>query len=87
MAHGACANTACPIHHPKKRERNADASYKAYQDKERRKQAIGYTTNLRTLAAITAAALVGLMKRDLLYRLATSASARRRNRQAIESAR
>jgi ParB family transcriptional regulator, chromosome partitioning protein len=65
--HKVCANPACPIHHPKKQQSNADASYKARQDKERREQAIGYTTSVRTLAAITAAVPVRLMKRDLLF--------------------
>jgi ParB family transcriptional regulator, chromosome partitioning protein len=62
-----CANPACPIHHPKKQQPNVDASFKAQQDKERREQAIGYTTSVRTLAAITAAVPVRLMKRDLLF--------------------
>jgi ParB family transcriptional regulator, chromosome partitioning protein len=65
--HKVCANPACPVHHPKKQQSNADASYKAQQDKERREQAIGYTTSVRTLAAITAAVPVRLMKRDLLF--------------------
>jgi hypothetical protein len=42
--HKICANPAYPIHHPKKQQPNADASYKAQQDKERREQPIGYTT-------------------------------------------
>jgi len=63
-----CANPACPIHHPKKQQQpNVDNSFKAQQDKERREQAIGYTTSVRTLAAITAAVPVRLMKRDLLF--------------------
>jgi ParB family chromosome partitioning protein len=62
-----CANPACPVHHPKKQHPNVDASFKAQQDKERREQAIGYTTSVRTLAAITAAVPVRLMKRDLLF--------------------
>jgi ParB family transcriptional regulator, chromosome partitioning protein len=65
--HRVCANPACPIHHPKKQQPNVDASFKAQQDKERREQAIGYTTSVRTLAAITAAVPVRLMKRDLLF--------------------
>ena len=66
--HKVCANPACPIHHPKKQQQsNVDASFKAQQDKERREQAIGYTTSVRTLAAITAAVPVRLMKRDLLF--------------------
>jgi ParB family chromosome partitioning protein len=68
--HRVCANPACPIHHPKKQPQpqpNVDASFKAQQDKERRETAIGYTTSVRTLAAITAAVPVRLMKRDLLF--------------------
>jgi ParB family chromosome partitioning protein len=65
--HRVCANPACPVHHPKKQQPNVDASFKAQQDKERREQAIGYTTSVRTLAAITAAVPVRLMKRDLLF--------------------
>jgi ParB family chromosome partitioning protein len=66
--HRVCANPACPIHHPKKQQQpNADASFKAQQDKERREQVIGYTTSVRMLAAITAAVPVRLMKRDLLF--------------------
>jgi len=65
--HKVCANPVCPVHHPKKQPHNADASYKAQQDKERREQAIGYTTSVRTLAAITSAVPVRLMKRDLLF--------------------
>jgi len=65
--HKVCANPACPIHHPKKQQPNPDASYKAQQDKERREQAIGYATSVRTLGAITAAVPVRLMKRDLLF--------------------
>ena len=65
--HKVCANPACPIHHPKKQPYNVDASLKAQQDKQRREQAILYKTSVRTLAAITAAVPVRLMKRDLLF--------------------
>jgi ParB family chromosome partitioning protein len=66
--HKVCANPSCPIHHPKKHQQpNADASYKAQQDKERREAAIANTIGIRTLSAIAAAVPVRLMKRDLLF--------------------
>ena len=82
--HKVCANPACPIHHPKKQQQpNADVSYKAQQEKERREQAIGYATSARTLAAITAAVPVRLMKRDLLFIVERLASLLDENRLAI----
>ena len=66
--HKVCANPACPIHHPKKQQpKQADASYKAEQEKERREAAIANTTSIRVFEAITAAVPVRLMKRDLLF--------------------
>jgi ParB family chromosome partitioning protein len=65
--HKVCADSACPIHHPKKQPSKPDASFKAQQEKERREAAIANTTGIRILAAITAAVPVRLMKRDLLF--------------------
>jgi ParB family transcriptional regulator, chromosome partitioning protein len=66
-----CANPDCPVHHPKKQQRranaNADAATKAAQEKQRREEAIANTTGIRVLAAISAAVPVRLMKRDLLF--------------------
>jgi len=65
--HKVCANPACTIHHPKKQSHNADASFKAEQEKQRRETAIANTIGIRTLAAIAEAVPVRLMKRDLLF--------------------
>ena len=65
--HKVCANPDCPIHHPKKQSHNADASFKAEQEKQRRETAIANTIGIRTLAAIAEAVPVRLMKRDLLF--------------------
>jgi ParB family chromosome partitioning protein len=66
--HKVCANPDCAIHHPKKQQpKQADASYKAEQEKERREAAIANTTSILVFEAITAAVPVRLMKRDLLF--------------------
>ena len=52
---------------PEEKKPAVDASYKAQQDKERREQAVSYIISVRTLAAITAAVPVRLLKRDLLF--------------------
>ena len=67
--HKVCANPDCPVHHPKKKQQrtNADASFKAAQDKQRREEAIANAIGVRTLAAIAEAVPVRLMKRDLLF--------------------
>ena len=80
--HKVCANPDCPVHQPKKQHKqtNADAAFKAQQEKRRRDEAIANTTGIRTLAAISAAVPVRLMKRDLLFvaeRLATLRDERR----------
>jgi len=65
-----CANPDCPVHHPKKQQRQrvqADAAAKAAQEKQRREEAIANTTGIRVLAAIAEAVPVRLMKRDLLF--------------------
>lgn len=77
-----CANPDCPVHHPKKPQRhgNADAQFKAQQEKQRREEAIANTIGIRTLTAIAAAVPVRLMKRDLLFvaeRLASMVDERR----------
>ncbi len=81
--HKVCANPDCPIHHPKKQPTKADASFKAQQEKERREAAIANTIGIRTLAAITAAVPVRLMKRDLLFVVERLASLLDDNRLAI----
>ena len=63
-----CANPECPVHHPKKQQRTqADAAFKAEQEKRRREEALAQTTGLRVLKAIGEAVPVRLMKRDLLF--------------------
>jgi ParB family transcriptional regulator, chromosome partitioning protein len=64
-----CTEVNCPVHHPKKRPQRIadDDKWKAEQEKQRKEQAIANTTGIRTLAAITAAVPLRLMKRDLLF--------------------
>jgi ParB family chromosome partitioning protein len=64
-----CANPDCPVHHPKKQQRqvHTDVAEKAAQEKQRRAEAIANTTGIRVLAAIAEAVPVRLMKRDLLF--------------------
>jgi ParB family chromosome partitioning protein len=81
--HKVCANSACPIHHPKKQPHNADASFKAQQDKERREAAIANAIGIRTLSAIAEAVPVRLMKRDLLFVAERLASLLEENRLSI----
>ncbi len=65
--HKVCANPACPVHHPKKQPSNADASFKAAQERQRKEEAIANATGIRVLSAIAEAVPVRLMKRDLLF--------------------
>jgi ParB family chromosome partitioning protein len=63
-----CTNLNCPVHHPKKRpQQGDDAKWKAEQEKQRRETAMANTIGIRTLAAITTAVPVRLMKRDLAF--------------------
>ncbi len=62
-----CAQPDCPIHHPKKQRESGDEKGKAEEQKRRHEEALAQTTGIRTLAAIVAAVLVRLMKRDLLF--------------------
>jgi ParB family chromosome partitioning protein len=62
-----CANPDCPIHHARKQKPTHDAQFKSEQKKRRREEAIANATGLRVLSAISAAAPVRLMKRDLLF--------------------
>jgi len=63
-----CANPECPVHHPKRRQRTqADAAFKAQQEKRHREEALAQATGLRVLKAIGEAIPVRLMKRDLLF--------------------
>ena len=62
-----CADSNCPVHHPKKQKPVADANWKAEQEKQRREEALAQATGLRVLNAIIAAVPVRLMKRDLLF--------------------
>ncbi len=62
-----CPQTDCPVHHPKKQQSKADASFKSEQDKRRREEALANATGLRVLQTIVAAVPVRLMKRDLLF--------------------
>jgi ParB family chromosome partitioning protein len=65
--HKVCANSDCPVHHPKKQASGDDAKWKADQKKERREAAIANTTSIRIFEAVTEAVPVRLMKRDLLF--------------------
>lgn len=65
--HKVCANSACPVHHPKQKADRNDQRWKAEQEKQRKEQAIANATGLRVLAAIGAAVPVRLLKRDLLF--------------------
>jgi len=64
-----CTSPECPVHHPKKEQHrtNADAAFKAEQEKRRREEALAQATGLRVLKAIGDAVPVRLMKRDLLF--------------------
>ncbi|NYF53600.1 ParB/RepB/Spo0J family partition protein [Tunturiibacter gelidoferens] len=80
-----CTEPTCPVHHPKSRAQKVadDPKWKAEQEKQRRETAIANTTGIRTLAAITAAVPVGLLKRDLLFVAERLASLLDENRLAI----
>jgi len=80
-----CTEPTCPVHHPKSRSQKVadDPKAKAEQEKQRRETAIANTTGIRTLAAITAAVPVRLMKRDLLFVAERLASLLDENRLAI----
>ncbi|HET9086571.1 MAG TPA: ParB/RepB/Spo0J family partition protein [Acidobacteriaceae bacterium] len=62
-----CADSNCPVHHPKRQKPTADANRKAEQEKQRRQEALAQATGLHVLNAIVAAVPVRLMKRDLLF--------------------
>jgi ParB family chromosome partitioning protein len=62
-----CTQPDCPVHHHKKQPSRADSSFKAEQDKCRRKEALANATGMRVLQTIVAAVPVRLMKRDLLF--------------------
>jgi ParB family transcriptional regulator, chromosome partitioning protein len=57
------------VHHPKQRPQKVadDAKWKGEQEKQRREHAIANATDLRVLAAVSAAVPVRLIKRDLLF--------------------
>lgn len=80
-----CANPDCPVHHPKKQRRQAeaDAAMKAEEEKRRREEATAQATGLRVLAAIGEAVPVRLMKRDLLFVAERLANLLDENRLAI----
>jgi ParB family chromosome partitioning protein len=62
-----CTEPTCPIHHPKRQESKADASFKAEQEKRRKEEALANATGLRVLEGIVEAVPVRLLKRDLLF--------------------
>jgi ParB family chromosome partitioning protein len=80
-----CTDLNCSVHHPKKRSQQIadDGKWKAEQEKERREAAIANTVGIRTLAAITAAVPVRLMKRDLLFVVGRLAASLDENRLSI----
>ena len=65
--HKVCANPSCPVHHPKQQTSRDDEKWKAEREKQRREQAIANTTDVRVLAAVSAAVPVRLLKRDLFF--------------------
>jgi ParB family chromosome partitioning protein len=65
--HKVCANSSCPVHHPKQTRGREDEKWKSEQEKQRKEQAIANTTGIRVLTAIGAAVPVRLLKRDLLF--------------------
>jgi ParB family transcriptional regulator, chromosome partitioning protein len=65
--HKVCANSACPVHHPKPKSNRDGAKWKAEQERQRKEVAIANATGIRVLGAIAAAVPVRLMKRDLLF--------------------
>ncbi len=62
-----CTEPNCSIHHPKRQTPNADANFKAEQEKRRREEALANATGIRLLQLIVAAVPVRMMKRDLLF--------------------
>jgi ParB family chromosome partitioning protein len=80
-----CTDLNCPVHHPKKRPQQIadDGKWKAEQEKQRREAALANTVGIRTLAAITAAVPVRLMKRDLLFVVGRLAASLDENRLSI----
>jgi ParB family transcriptional regulator, chromosome partitioning protein len=80
-----CANPECPVHHPKKQRQGgqADAAFKAQQEKQRREEALAQATGLRVLKAIGDAVPVRLMKRDLLFAAVRLTGALDERRQAV----
>ncbi|SEG72399.1 chromosome partitioning protein, ParB family [Bryocella elongata] len=78
--HKVCANSTCPVHHPKQTTSRNDEKWRAEQDKQRKEQAIANTTGLRVLAAVSAAVPIRLLKRDLLFILEKLVSVMDENR-------
>jgi ParB family chromosome partitioning protein len=80
-----CTEPTCPVHHPKPRPQKVadDPKAKAQEERQRREIAIANTIGIRTLAAITAAVPVRLMKRDLLFVTERLASLLDENRLSI----
>jgi ParB family transcriptional regulator, chromosome partitioning protein len=80
-----CANPEFPVHHPKKQRQGgqADAAFKAQQEKQRREEALAQATGLRVLKAIGDAVPVRLMKRDLLFVAVRLTAALDERRQAV----
>jgi ParB family chromosome partitioning protein len=80
-----CVNPDCPVHHPKKQQKGgqADAAFKAQQEKHRREEALAQATGLRVLKAIGDAVPVRLMKRDLLFVAVRLTAALDERRQAL----
>ena len=62
-----CADTECPVHHPKKQRPAGEERIKAEQEKQRREEALANAVGLRVLSAVTAAVPVRLTKRDLVF--------------------
>jgi ParB family chromosome partitioning protein len=80
-----CTEPTCPVHHPKSRSQKVadDPKAKAQEERQRQEVAIANTIGIRSLAAITAAVPVRLMKRDLLFVAERLASLLDENRLAI----
>jgi ParB family chromosome partitioning protein len=64
-----CANSDCPVHHPKRQQQRtqADAAVKVEQEKRRREEVLAQVIGSRILKAIGDAVPVRLMRKDLQF--------------------
>jgi ParB family chromosome partitioning protein len=62
-----CADSECPVHHPKKQRPAGNERIKAEQEKQRREEALANAIGFRVLSAVVAAVPIRLAKRDLVF--------------------